>query len=133
MKSFWTNKNYLFLVGEWLGEGGGGWWRWSDQLENTLPPLVIAHNNNSTAQHQHLCHCAKLFKGNLSCNNFYCFTKTVLIRDNLIYIPNDDTQNYSFCRLESVVKTFELSTNEPTNWNLKVPKVVKQTNKKTLL
>ena len=25
--------------------------------------------------------------------------------DNLIYIPNDDTQNHPFCRLQSVVKT----------------------------
>ena len=28
----------------------------------------------------------------------------------LINIPNDDTQNYPFCRLQLVVKTFEHST-----------------------
>ena len=48
--------------------------------------------------------------------------------DKLMYIHNDDTQNYPFCRLELVV-----STNEQTNHNLiKVPKVVKPTNKKTI-
>ncbi len=38
--------------------------------------------------------------------------------DKLKYIPNDDTQNYPFSRLQSVIKTFE-----------QVPKV-KTTNKK---
>ena len=48
-----------------------------------------------------------------------------------MYIPNDDTPNYLFCRLQLVVETF---VNEPTNKNLmKVPKVVYPTNKKTLL
>ena len=47
--------------------------------------------------------------------------------DKLIYIPNDDIQNYHFYRLQLVV-------NEPTNQNsLKVPKVVESTNKETLL
>ena len=27
--------------------------------------------------------------------------------DELMYILNDDTQNYSFCRLSLVVETFE--------------------------
>ena len=54
--------------------------------------------------------------------------------DKLSYIPNDDTQNHSFCRLQLVVETFGYSTYEPTNQNsIKVPKVVKPTNKKTLL
>ena len=30
--------------------------------------------------------------------------------DKLLYIPNDDTQNYPFCRLKSTL-------NEPTNQN----------------
>ena len=32
--------------------------------------------------------------------------------DKLMYIPNDDTQNYHFCELQFVVKTFERSTNQ---------------------
>ena len=49
--------------------------------------------------------------------------------DKLIYIPNDDTQNYHFYRLRLVVETF----NEPTNQNSwKIPKVVNPTNKKML-
>ena len=52
------------------------------------------------------------------------------IADKLMYIPSNDTQNYPFCRLQLVVETF----NEPTNQNsIKVPKVIKLTNKKTLL
>ena len=46
--------------------------------------------------------------------------------DRLMYIPNDETQNYPFCRLQLVV-----ALNEPTNQNsMKVLKVVKPTNKK---
>ncbi len=46
----------------------------------------------------------------------------------LMYIPNDDTQNYS------MVETLGHSVNELTNQNLiKVPKVVKIMDKKTLL
>ena len=30
--------------------------------------------------------------------------------DNLKYIPNDDTQNYPFCRLQLVVESFGHST-----------------------
>ena len=52
--------------------------------------------------------------------------------DKFMYIPIDDTQNYSFYRLKLVVETFEL--NKQTNQNsVKVPKVVKPMNKKTLL
>ena len=48
-----------------------------------------------------------------------------------MYIPNGNTENYPFCRLQLEVETFGL--NEPTNWNsIKVSEVVKQTNKKTL-
>ena len=53
-----------------------------------------------------------------------------------MYIPNDDTQNYPICRLQLVVETLytQLNENEPTtNQNtIKVHKVVKPTNKKTL-
>ena len=47
----------------------------------------------------------------------------------------DNTQNYPFYRLQLVVETFGQSTkNEPTNQNsIKVSKVVKPTNKKTIL
>ena len=53
--------------------------------------------------------------------------------DKLMYISNDDRQNYPFCLLQLVVETFEHNTqlDEPTN--KKVPKVVKPTNKKMLL
>ena len=54
--------------------------------------------------------------------------------DKLMYIPNNDTQNYPFCRLQLVVKTFGNTIKEPTNKNSKkVPKVIKPTNEKTLL
>ena len=49
----------------------------------------------------------------------------------LMYISNDDTQNYPFCRLQLVAEMFDTQINKPTN--KKVPKVVKPTNKKTLL
>ena len=45
--------------------------------------------------------------------------------DKLMYIPNDDTQNYPLCRLPLVVETFGLYI----KWG---PKVVKPTNKKVL-
>ena len=52
----------------------------------------------------------------------------------LMYIPNDDTQNHSFCRLQLVVETFKHPTYEPTNQNsIKVPNVVKPANEQTLL
>ncbi len=48
-----------------------------------------------------------------------------------MYIPNDDTQNYLFIRLQLVVETV-LHLNEPTKQNsIKVPTVVKPTNEKT--
>ena len=49
--------------------------------------------------------------------------------DLLMYIPNEDTQNYPFCRLQLVIKTVELNTQlyEPKNQNLiKVPKFSSQ-------
>ena len=49
--------------------------------------------------------------------------------DNKMYIPNNNTQNYSFCSVKLVVETFE----HPTLKFTKVPKVDKVTNKKTLL
>ena len=43
------------------------------------------------------------------------------INDKLMYIINDNTQNYAFCRLQLVAEN-----------SIKVPKVVEPTNKKTL-
>ena len=44
--------------------------------------------------------------------------------DNLIYIPNDDTQNHPFCRLQSVGKTLDTQL-KPTILNsIKVPKIM---------
>ena len=37
--------------------------------------------------------------------------------DKLMYIHNDDTQNYDFCRFQLVVETFGTKLNEPTNLN----------------
>ena len=39
--------------------------------------------------------------------------------DKLLYIPNDDIQNYPFCRLQLVSETSGHSTmnDEPTNQN----------------
>ena len=54
--------------------------------------------------------------------------------DKLLYIPNDDMQNCPFYRLQLMIETFDTQLNELTNKNLmKVPKVVKPTNEKTLL
>ena len=51
--------------------------------------------------------------------------------DKLMYIPNDNTQNNPFCRLQEVVETFSL---KPTNQNsIKVPKNVQTMIRKTLL
>ena len=51
--------------------------------------------------------------------------------DKLMYIPNDGTQNYPFCKLQ--LKRLDTQLNEPTNKNsIIVHKVVKPTNKKTL-
>ena len=50
-----------------------------------------------------------------------------------MYIPNDDTQNLLFCKLQLVFKRFDTQTNEQANQNsIKVPKIVEPTNKKTL-
>ena len=50
--------------------------------------------------------------------------------DKLMYIPNDNKQNYPFCRLQLVVETF----GHPGIQNsFKVPKVVKPTKTKSLL
>ena len=46
--------------------------------------------------------------------------------DKLIYKPNDDTQNYPFCRLQILVKTFGHLTKETENQNsIKVPRIRK--------
>ena len=50
--------------------------------------------------------------------------------DKLMYIPINDTQNYPLCRLHLVVKNKVLNFLKKQS---KVPKVVKPTNKKTLL
>ena len=61
----------------------------------------------------------------------------------LIYIPNEDTQDCPVYRLQLVVEAVGHTTtnnhqnslmNQPTNQHsIKVPKVVKPTNKKTFL
>ena len=54
------------------------------------------------------------------------------LSDKSRYIPNKETQNNHFCRLQLVIETFG-QFDEPTNQNsMKVPKVVKLMNKKTL-
>ena len=37
--------------------------------------------------------------------------------DKLMYIFNDNTQNYPFCRLQLLVKRLDTQLNEPTNQN----------------
>ena len=45
--------------------------------------------------------------------------------NKLMYIPNEDTQKYPFCRLKFVVETFEHSTEETKQSKItKVSKVV---------
>ena len=52
----------------------------------------------------------------------------------LMCIPSDDTLNYHFGRLQLVLGNFEHSTKWTKKLNsMKVSKVVKPTNKKTLL
>ena len=52
--------------------------------------------------------------------------------DKLMYIHNDDTQNYPFFRLQLVVETSVTELNKTTNQNsIKDPKVVEPTNNKT--
>ena len=54
--------------------------------------------------------------------------------DNVMYIPNYDTRNNPLFKLKLVVETFEHSTKWTNESKFtKVPKVVKPTNKKTLL
>ena len=49
-----------------------------------------------------------------------------------MYIPNDETQNYPFYRVQLVVETFGYLFCQ-TNQSKRVPKIVKPKNKKTLL
>ena len=51
--------------------------------------------------------------------------------DRLMYIPNDDTQNYPLCRLQLVVETFEHSTMWTNQSKFTI--VVEPTNRKALL
>ena len=52
----------------------------------------------------------------------------------LIYILNEDKQNYPSCTLKFMIKWFKTHLNETNNQNsIKVPKVVESTNKKTWL
>ena len=37
--------------------------------------------------------------------------------DKLMYISNDDTQNYPLCKLQLFVKNLDTQLNEPTNQN----------------
>ena len=56
--------------------------------------------------------------------------------DKLLYIPNDDKQNYHFFSLQLVVETFGKLTQwtNQAKFNLAtVPKVVKPTKKKSLV
>ena len=56
--------------------------------------------------------------------------------DNLMFTHNDDTQNYSFCRFQSVqcLKRLYTQLNEPTNQNsMKIPKFFKPTNNENLI
>ncbi len=53
--------------------------------------------------------------------------------DKLMYIPNDDTQNYPFSRLQLLVQTFGHSTKCVQMYFNKSYKDVELTNKKTLL
>ena len=51
--------------------------------------------------------------------------------DKLIYIPNDDTQNYSLCILQLVMKRLDTQFNESTNQNsLKVSKYLSERKRK---
>ena len=53
--------------------------------------------------------------------------------DKLMYIHNNNTQNFFRVDNNQWLKRMNVQLNEPTNQNLiKVPKVVKTTNKKTL-
>ena len=80
------------------------------------PSLVLSHGNILS-----------------TCNYWDTCQKYKTMADKLMYIPNDDTQKYPFCRLQWL-KRLDTQLNKQTNQNsLKVLKVVKTTNKKTLL
>ena len=51
--------------------------------------------------------------------------------DKFMYIYNENSQSYPFCRNNKWFKRLDTQLNEPTSqiW-LKVPKVIKPTNKK---
>ena len=50
--------------------------------------------------------------------------------DKLMYITNDDTQNYPFCRLYSVTKYLDTQLNESNNQNsIKSPQSCKTNGK----
>ena len=50
--------------------------------------------------------------------------------DKFMYICNDNTKTYPFCRLQSVVKRLDTQPSEPANQDLiKVFKVIKPTSK----
>ena len=54
--------------------------------------------------------------------------------DTLIYISNDETQNYPFCRLKLVVETFEHLTKWTNQLKFtEVTEATKPTNKQMLL
>ena len=46
----------------------------------------------------------------------------MIMADKMIYIPNDDTKSYPFCRLKLEVETLEPQLNESTNQNSNSPK-----------
>ena len=47
--------------------------------------------------------------------------------EKLMYIPNANTQNCPFYKLQLVIETFGHSTNQPTNQNsIKVPQIVRK-------
>ena len=43
--------------------------------------------------------------------------------DKFMYIPNDNTQNYLFCRLQLVIKCLDTQPTEPTKKNKKSQKL----------
>ena len=53
--------------------------------------------------------------------------------DKLMYIPNDNTHNYPFCRLQLVFETFEHSTIQPIKIHQGLKSFQANDLKKTLL
>ena len=53
--------------------------------------------------------------------------------NKLMFIPNDEKQKYPLCRLQLLDKRLDTQLNKPTNQIQYVSKVVKLTNKKSLL